>query len=539
MIPLLCSVLVGLPGWANDLDVRPKRVKAVDLRGDDAPESLLLMPPSKFSSVTLAGPGRVAFDLYGLEIKKRKRSLGPGTVTVKRGRTLVENVDLRGPTMPWSVAKRRRWGITAVHTVEVELEAGKNAFSFKPDRTARGGFFLRVRRLETEPEPIAEAPPEMPPPPEPPLAGPTEPAPRGELEPELIADVDAAAVEETERGFEIAEPKPPSQTVTSAAGDGFFLQLGAADGLNLVARGTGVLVFDFHAHRNPAKPETMEPAVLAVLLDDVLVDTLKVEAPASSEYSVAGSSYQLSERAQFQVTIPPGSHRVTVTLSDTALDGGSIRARFEATDVESLPEDEVVVPPEPPPIVEIRERPDEEPYDPTWIGLTLAGGPTLGNSTGQLGYAGTLDFFVMPSDFGRVIGLGLTSGFTAVGTQESIADPRTTSGSNVVLFSERAVPVLLDLRLALDFGDVALQAGVGGGGVFSWAETESLGSRVETEGDFVLAVGGHLTMMTRIGAGWLTMRGQLTMSEPEDVANLRDFDPGTLSVTLGYTFSSY
>ncbi len=534
MIPILCSVLIGLPGWASDIDVRPKKVKTLAVQGDDAPESLLLMPARRFSSVTLEGPGRVAFDLYGLTISKRERTLGPGSVMIKRGRSVVENVKLSGNATPWKVSKRRNWVLTSVQTVEVDLEEGKNAFSFKPDRAARGGFFLLVRRLAEE---SAAPPPALPPPPEPPLE--EQPEIGSELEPALVAGVDAQAVEATEPGFEIVEPKPATQTIRSPDGDGLFLQLGAADGLNLVARGTGVLVFDFHAHRNASKPATLEPAVLAVLLDDVLVDTLKVDAQASAQYSIAGAAYDLSERAQFQVTIPAGSHRVTIALSDTALDGGSIRARFEATDVESLSEEEPFVPPEPPPMVEIRERPEDEPPDPTWVGLTLAGGTALGNSSGQLGYAGLLDFFVLPSDFGRVVGLGITSGFTSVATRETVNDPRTASGSNLVLFSEQAIPVLLDLRLALDLGDFALQAGAGGGGIVSWAETEALGSRAETGTDFILALGGHLSLMTRVGAGWLTLRGQLTLTEPTEVANLRDFDPGSLSVTLGYTFSSY
>ncbi|MEL6547953.1 MAG: hypothetical protein AAFQ82_25230, partial [Myxococcota bacterium] len=424
--------------------------------------------------------------------------------------------------------KRKKVKILRVTTVEYDLQSGSNVFTFKPSKAAKAGFFFRLRPVEAPPlEPPVEDENE------PPLVA-------SEFEPDLVAEVDANSVRAQEPGFDIVAPSPPSKTVTSPDGDGFFLQLAAADGLGLAARGTGVLVFDFHAHRNPSNPSTLEPAVLAVLLDDVLVDTLKVEAPASPQYSVADADFQLSDRAQFQVTIPPGNHRVMVTLSDTALDGGSIRVRFETAGVESVETNEPFVPPEPPPLVEIRDTPAREVEpNPTWVGLGFSGGTALGNSSGQLGFGGLAEFFVLPADFGRVAGVGLTSGFRTVQTSETVGDLRSATGSSEVSFTENAVPVLLDLRLNLDLGDVAFHVGAGGGGVVSWTRTEALGSAASTGTDFIWALGGHVTVLARAGDGWLTLKSQLSVTDPQTLSNLRDFDAGALMVTLGYVFSSY
>ncbi|MEM6730880.1 MAG: hypothetical protein AAF658_04955 [Myxococcota bacterium] len=541
------AAMLALPPWASDAELRPKRTKSVEVSGPDAPEELVLMPPRKFSSITLQGPGKVELRLHGLTVRKGKRKLGPGAVQVKKGTSTSKSVSFSARSLPWKVKKRRRWTVSEPVVLEFELEEGPNPFSFKPSKSAKAGFLLTLRKVDAEP-PVEEEPPALaeapePPPPPPPAPEPApDPVPEiaPEPEPELVAGVEAAPVEGVEPGFEIQEPRPSTATIKSPDGDGFFMQLAAAEGVRIEARGTGVLVFDFHAHRNPAVPETLDPTVLAVLLDDVLVDTLRVDAPINSLYSVAGAEFDLSDRVQFQVTVPPGRHEIQVTLADTALAGGSLRARFETTDVQTVPRDDAMPLPQPPPLVDLSAAPEPDVAQPSaaWVGFTLAGGAALGNSSGQLGAGGVVDFFVMPEDFGRAFGFGATSGVTWVQTSETVGDIRAPGGTTEVTLTELSAPILVDLRVALNFDDYALFLGAGGGGLVTSAETEALGSTSSTGTEWVWAATAHLSFLGRLGDGWWTVRGQWTVSDPMNTANLRDFDPGTFTASVGYVFSN-
>ncbi|MEL6545200.1 MAG: hypothetical protein AAFQ82_11290, partial [Myxococcota bacterium] len=110
VFPLLVSVLAGLPGWASDAQVRPlKRVKTVEVQGRDAPGELLLMPPRRVSSVTVQGPGRIAFDFYGVGLKKGRKLSAPGSIGIKRGRTALAPVELRPQPTAWTVKKRKKF----------------------------------------------------------------------------------------------------------------------------------------------------------------------------------------------------------------------------------------------------------------------------------------------------------------------------------------------------------------------------------------------------------------------------------------------
>lgn len=536
--------MVTLPGWADRMDIVPKRAKTLVIVSGEGPEDAIAMP-RKGGSLTVNGPGRLELEIYGIVVRRGRQTQGPGAVTVLRTGEKITTVEFGEETLDARIRRKKSWRLTQPQKVTVPLEPGRNSLEFKTTRASRGGFAFKATFAAPEPEPPAEPapvaaadPPPSPPPP-PSEAGPVEEPPlvgRG-FEPEIVSEVAAESVEDVEPGFEIVGERPQSQSIRGADESGLFLQVTTGQGLKLEARGTGVLVFDYHAHRDPAQPATMEPAVLAVLLDDVLVETLKVDGPIDESLSADGQSYRLSERAQFQVTIPPGKHSVEMTLSDNALVGGSIRVRFETADVTTVASEDLPMAPEAPPMIEIREEPELQ-LPSTWLGFSVAGGATMTNSSAQVGAAGLADAFLMPGDFDRVFGFGLTSGFAFVETEDAVGDIRSPDSPTTVTLTEQTVPVLVDLRFALSFDDWVFMLGAGGGGMISVAETQALGSTVSTGAEWVWGVTGHASLMVRTGDGFLTLRGQWIASQPRDVENLRDFDPGFSLLSIGYVFSN-
>ncbi|MEO1175045.1 MAG: hypothetical protein AAFX94_23770, partial [Myxococcota bacterium] len=84
-----------------------------------------------------------------------------------------------------------------------------------------------------------------------------------------------------------------------------------------------------------------------------------------------------------------------------------------------------------PPLIEIRDEPGRE-LPSNWVGFTVAGGATLSNSSAQVGAMGLADAFLMPGDFGRIFGFGLTSGYAFVQTDETVGDRRSPDSPTAV-----------------------------------------------------------------------------------------------------------
>lgn len=547
VLSLLWPVIVSAPVWAGELNLRPPAAFEIGVEGDEAPSDLMILPAGRFSSLTINGPGRVELSFYGIESTRGRRKRGPGKITVRQDRQPPRIIDLRGERRSWRVPSRPEWRLTEVRRLDLELTRPKTVVVLRPNRRAKQGVVLRAKWLPdgAQPPPVAPVsgpqtnasvdtePPLVAADAEPPLVA-------AEAEPPIVSDVEAKPVEAVEPGFTIDEPRAASQLVRAERGDALFLKLTTELGLRLEARGTGVLVFDYHAHRDSARPPSLEPVVIGMLLDDVLVDTLAIRQPATDEYTVAGADYQLSERTQFQLTVPSGRHRVELSLSDNALAGGSIRVRFASTDLEAVNATEPPVPPTPPPLVRLPpSTSDPQPTSSGWVGLGIGGDVVRSNNTGAIGGGGHLELFVMPGGVSRMLGFGLQSGFRAVETSSSIADPRLGGSSTSVRLIERSVPILADIRVSLEAGDTAWMLGVGGGGLVSWAQTDAASSRLETDVEWVWAAMAHFTGLIRLGPGWLSMRVQWTATEPTQRENLRDFDAGVGTVGLGYVFGTY
>ncbi|MEM6274213.1 MAG: hypothetical protein AAF735_03135 [Myxococcota bacterium] len=547
MLSLLWPVIVSAPSWAGELNLRPPAAVEIEVEGDEAPSELMVLPAGRFSSLTINGRGRLELSFYGIESTRGRRQRGPGKVTIRQDRQAPRTIDLRGKPRSWRVPSRPEWRLTQVRRLDLQLTRPKTVLVLRPNRRAKQGVLLRANWLPdgAPPAPVASSPglnTNASAGAEPPLiAADTEPPlVAAQAEPPIVSDVEAKPVESVEPGFTIEEPRAASQLVRAERGDALFLKLTTELGLKLEARGTGVLVFDYHAHRDPARPPSLEPVVIGMLLDDVLVDTLAIRQPATDDYTVTGADYQLSERTQFQLTVPSGRHRIELSLSDNALAGGSIRVRFASTDLEAVTTTEPPVPPTPPPLVQLQpSSPDQKPKTSGWVGVGVGGEVVRSNNTGAIGGGGHLELFVMPGASSRAFGFGLQSGFRTVETSSSIVDPRLAGGSTTVRLTERSVPVLADLRLSLEAGDTAWMLGVGGGGLVSWARTDAASSRVETDVEWVWAAMAHITGLIRLGPGWLSIRMQWTATEPAERENLRDFDPGVGTVGLGYVFGTY
>jgi len=106
-------------------------------------------------------------------------------------------------------------------------------------------------------------------------------------------------------GYAFVGSPPPLTTITGPKGTEKLLKVSITDGLELDALGPGRMIFEIHAHRDKNQAESLKPVIVGVMIDDVLIQTLAVDQPASPELKAAGESYTPSVRVTLRVPVEP------------------------------------------------------------------------------------------------------------------------------------------------------------------------------------------------------------------------------------------
>lgn len=580
MQALLLAVALAQAPWPEAVKLRPAASSAARIVGDTAPADALVFGSNRNVRFVVRGPASVEITLYGvMRTPNQQRPEGPGAVQLRVDKTAPKTVKLDAqPVERWSVARRAGWLVTRPHTETLALGAGAHTIAIKCAKDCRLGFGLRVHVTGGPPQLVSAADDE------PPLAGlpstddpPTEepalldaPIPDAEdevtTEPPLVSNINAVPVTRLEPGFSIAEPLPARVVVRGPGGDEELYAMTVNDGLSLDAIGPAVLLFDFHAHRAAARPETLEPAVIGLLVDDVLVATLSIDQPVDPAYTMPGAEYALSERVLLQLSVPSGQHHIFLSLSDSASLGASIRPRLAATPEvaelqaisqptpttaqapagDTAPAAETSSPPprhepappdttptplrEDPPRV-IAQAPAAD-IEGSWALTVLAGSWTPLRAP-AVGFQALLEVEIGLATISRQLALGLGTGFARAGYDTVIADPRSADGTSQLEVGFDAVPLTADLRWGMMVGP-ALHAtlGVGAGALLGWGETR-LGQAARTEQLHTTAVAtAHLTLELPLGVGAALLRAQV-MPAIAPAAGATQL--GGASVALGYS----
>ncbi|MBI5508886.1 MAG: hypothetical protein HY903_09045 [Deltaproteobacteria bacterium] len=547
MLSALLFVALLQPAPAAGYTLTPS-LTPLALTGDDAPADALWLAPKKKVTVVLSGPTKLTLTFVGLADKKSKKPVTTGGVTVKVDREAATQI-VFAKAVPGLEVTTKATGAVAAAVVEkrdLALGVGPHLLQISPGPGAKHGVGLVIT---TTPEavapppspPTAEVTPDTSPAPEVVAAPPPPPLPAGPApvesttgaaaEPDIMAGpaaTPASAVDAA--GYTFIGPPPPLATIVGPRGNDKLLKVSLAEGLELQAVGPGTMVFTIHAHRDPAVQESMQPVIVGVLVDEILIQTLSVDQPPSNELRFEGETYTPAVRVTLRVPVEPGLHRVRLTLSDSAVLGASIR-----------PELQPLAPSEEPSVVSAEmarardlraQAPAVETHGNTGVGLLVGG--QLPASLGAAGFAAQLDASFPIPVVGR-LAAGLSVAFAQVSDSIRYADPRSRSGASTADIRLRTVPILVEARFAAPVSDpFGVEVGAGGGVMLASAAVESgdasANGGLKALGTAVL----QTTVLFGIGPGAVLAKVQGMVSQPLNAGVVRNFSPAGVSVTLGY-----
>jgi hypothetical protein len=516
---LLAAVVLHttLAQATGEFTLRPAPGASQQVSGHGVAGGTYVLAPKRPTFIDVQGPAALTLTLSGV-VKKRGGSAV--VVQVRGGKGGMKTVTLGGAVQAGvSVPKRPAFGLTSSKTVELEVGRGPQTVSVKVMSGMAVAVAVQTHVVIDD--------------------GASEDA-----EPSLVSKVGADTVSADEPSFVVAAPQPAQLPLVGPAGQESFFAVDAEHDFVVDASGPGLMSFDFHAHRSKARPETLEPVVVGVLLDDVLVQTLSIDRPEDPAFRLVGRDYGVTARTLLQLQVPPGRHRVALSISDNASLGASIRPRFEK--LPSVRESVAAVPPpdppEPPPAPP--PPPDEQPAavviampasdDVYTAPLSKAhfgvlAGAWFPTEVATAGPAAQVEVVIEPA---RLVGIGVIAGFGYAHYTTSAA-PLRTGDVDVNIYT---VPITGDVRLRAPLSrHIALVVGGGAGARLSWGSTRSDGGESDGALKARLIAIAHASLTYATADGEWVLRGQYM---PTIAANdsMRIYDGGATTVMLGYSF---
>ncbi|MFC1609359.1 outer membrane protein [Myxococcota bacterium] len=533
MIPVLLAGLASAPAWTADLELQPKPPDSAKVSAPDVPEGVVVMPPRRKASLKVKGPGVLRVRAWGLMKKAGLELSDPGRLRIWIGTVRRKNIELSTkPLEGWRVRGKPRWRVSEERELTVPLAKGTHrvSISHQLKRGAIGyALLVAVEPPETTPEtpePAASVTTEEPPQTPAPDARPdieAEVTPEQE-EPNLVANPTPAP----EPGFEV-RGSPERHRVNGPGGIEEVIRMGIDPSLELGVVGPGSLVLRLHAHRSQTRPETLEPVVLAILLDDVLVQTVALDQAPTNDYAAEGNKFWMSGPATVRVPVPAGSHKLQLSLSDNAVLGASVKPRFGP-----LAADE-------PEVLDIgaARRDDLRAVDSAapkgGVGIAVLGGLWTPHALSEVGGGGLLEgSYAIPVVDSRLL-INLSVGLGYTDATRHIPDADVPKGRSRVRVKISAVPLLLGATWSapMPIRALTIDAGAGAGVVLSWTTTRSRKAE-ESSGEVAPALGINAGVGYALGPGAALLRFHLITGLPWSDNNINSFDPGSVMVGLGY-----
>ncbi len=521
MPSIISIVALGLvAAWTDVVEVVPRPPDTLAILGPDAPSDVLAMPSRTKEVLSVAGPVRLRLQLFGIVKRGGRRPQRPGEVTMSVDDGPLQVLELTPTTgVGRTVNKHPLWLVTPMREVELSLDEGPHVITLAPSNAVTLGYGLRVE-VETIQPATPNAPPadavaggDVMPPPEPP------PAP-----PEVVAPVG--------RGFAILGAAPPRLRVLGAQGAAELLHVSSEDALRLRVTGPGVLVLEVHANRDPQRPETLQPIVVGILLDDVLVQTVALDQPASELGHVEGATFSLAKRVTVRLPIKAGSHELDLSLSDNATHGITVRPLFEH-----------LAPGEPALLTSESAREGDLMAQGQGahgsLGVGLLAGAFVPWNVGSVGFGATLEGRMHVPALGKHLLLGVSGGVSFASHERDVADLRARDGRAQLATSLLNLPIIADLRWhALISPPFALELGAGAGLLLSRVTSTALGA--SSDSGLAASAVGELLMGASmpLGPGRFLVRGALLAGSFVAASGVRRFGPGGLLLLAGYAFGS-
>lgn len=524
LVVFFMMLLLGAPSSAGVEFSKP--ISAITLTGGDSTPSVWRI--RKSITLTVNGPGTIELSLMGLRQREKRRLRPPGRVMVRHNQNR-RRIRLAPDVSQWALPGTDL-RITLPQKVTLTLQEGSNTVQLRSTRQARAGFLLafEVRRPvpPTPPKTVAAAPP-PPPPPVPDAL----PIPETTIEdegtgidiPESPLAISAGATGHV-GSFRVEGELLPKVTVEAPRETATFYHLRPEQPLAVKTTGPGTLVIETHAPRDPQHPESLEAAVVAILVDEVLTQTVAIDQPVNGAYESSALGAPLSERVVLRIPIPAGDHTVRLTQSETAVLGLLMRPDFDT--IASVAETTPLTLATPPPPAVLGSS-NVAIMAGTWFNTGLP------NPAGVVELEANLGFPFVD----QAASIGLSAAFTFAHLARTYTDPRVDDGLSRVRADVFGVPLLADVRWSVAAAPwLTVTMGLGGGVIVSWSNTRSLGVQRSTSVEAVAAARAQVSLLFALGPGKALLRGAFLPAGELNSAAFRQYSPGGLGTAVGYQF---
>ena len=323
---------------------------------------------------------------------------------------------------------------------------------------------------------------------------------------------------------------PSTHTIHGPSGDEKFYLATIDEGLSLDAMGPGLLSLDIHAHRQSDTPDTLKTLIVGVMLDEVLLKSLAIGEAAGSAYTIDGAVFSLSARTTQRVPINAGSHKIRLTLSDTASAGASVRPQFAGTgrfDEPGLLSAEVARSDD----LHIEAPPPEVSGD---VSVAMLGAGFLPLELSHLGFAVRAETAFAVPVAGPHFSIGLGVSMARVHDPRTYADPRAANGIARMSSTLTSMPVLAEAKWSAAMpSPLGLEIGIGGGALLGWMELRAGGVTISDNSVTAAAV-AQLTWTLHMGPGQVLLRSDFILAHPFAARQIGLVDPSGASFGLGY-----
>jgi hypothetical protein len=357
------------------------------------------------------------------------------------------------------------------------------------------------------------------------IAGVAEGLPAGESEPppaEVLPDPVQLAT-----NLWIVSPGGAVQAQSAAGKSERFWRVIAQAPLTIEATGPGTLRVDLRAHRKADLPQTLEPVIIGITVDEVLLRTLALRQNEDADWTVPGADFSLARRVGVALPLAGGIHRIQLSCSENAALGLSAFARLDTVVDEAV---SIETDPLPVPVSVAAFEEDSA----LALSYSASAGAWLPTALPTVGVAATLETAVALPAVASGAGLGVSAGFFAASRRTLYADPRLAKGSGELALTLSAIPVLLDLRWRQSLAPLWLDVALGGGAVFAWTTSEAASRSITSAIQAQPAASAQAGVALPLGPGEIAARASVLVSREWSDARVRGMSAGGVSVGLAY-----
>lgn len=525
----------------------PRVPPTLKVRGGRAPKALRLYKGTGGFALDVVGPARVNVRLYALTLRRGGPPSYPVTVRVDDRKTKLVTVPGQA-RRSWTLSDHPLLGLAPAKAVAISLGPGKHRIRIKPAANIMLGIAVSVRVRRSPPSttrPLAM----IEDPNEPGLRGPDgEVAPAGPAageEPDATGPVpptdgldsagDRAASDTEPVAPQVPKPRvievygarlldpPAAMSIAGPESDPVpYYPATSEVPLLLEVEGPRRLALRLRALGVLGEETPPEPHSLAVLIDDVMGQSIDVAPPTSTSPRVVGANYVASEERLATIDVPAGSHRIALVASDNTVAGIGV-AFGQVSAAATAPTTTATT---------VLDAASAAPMA-NRIEPAAFAGFSSPFGLGSAGYGLWLQAQLALSGIDPHLFVGFEVGVTGTQYSTPFAHDGRRNGRATLKIVTRAIPLALSASYRLNVAPLIFDVGAGAGVLLQSVSLNTSGRR-RHEG--AMAVFGmlHAAAAVDVGPGAMVVRTVAIGSPRTNGELLREQSGGALLLMVGY-----